>query len=401
MGQLRAMRNVCAFLMGLSLLAPGIAQAGKYTGTAQERASRKTGRRVVRELEVQLDGRGRLENAVVERQGDALVVRILRFEGEPDEGRFVEVLKGTPKRAKKVSLFEMRAMVGSRYPELVAVFDDPSPDETARGVRVMGHTDSGFRELFAETFLVPAPTRKAAHTVVLGDARPHFVFADVRGDAQTEIIWVTGPQTLVLPGAEADITYVIGAYRTVYMYNPKSSRFEKVAQREVVDFAAAKAVSAAKASSQVPKIWGTAQPFWGADGDLETSWNVRGPDAEGQTLTVRLKDSPKLQMIRVVPGCGASDQEWARHHRVERFRLTLGSGTRFIVDRASLSELPSGVQAMAEFPLQEGFGAQILIALKQPTRVPWVRFEILEAEESERPRSERVDEVCLSEISFH
>lgn len=395
------MRIVCALLMGLGLLAPGFAQAGKYTGTLQERAVRKTGRRVVRELELQLDGRGRPENAVVERKGDQLVVRILRFEGEPEEGKFVEVFKGTPVRAEKVSRFEARALAGSRHPELVVVLDDPSPDETALRVRVVGHTDSGIRELFAETFLVPAKRPKPAHTVVLGDARPHLVFADVRGDAQTEVVWTTGPQTLVLPGAESDITYVIGAYRTVYEYKKASKRFEKVAEREVVDFAAAKTISAAKASSQVPKIWGTAQPFWGADGDLETSWNVRAAGAVGQTLTVRLKDAPKVQMIRVVPGCGGSDLEWARHHRVERFRIVLGSGRRFVVDRASLSDLPSGVQAMAEFPLQEGFGAQILIALKQPSRLPWVRLEILEGEESERPRSERVDEVCLSEISFH
>jgi len=394
------MRITWAAALSLGLLAPNWAAAAKYTGTEAERAARKD-RQVVREMEVQLDGRGPQENALVERVGDRLVVRILRFEGDEDEGRFVEVLEGTPGRAKSVSRFEVRQMVGDRHPELVVVLDDPSPDETASSVRVIGHTDSGIRELFAETFLVPPSVEKNGRTVTLGDARPHFVFANVRGDAQEEVVWISGPQTLVLPGRDDDITYVIGAYRSVYAYQAGKAAFEKVAEREVVEFAGPKTVSAAKASAQVPKIWGTAQPFWGADGDLETSWNVPGKEAVGQSLTLKLKSSPKVRLIRVVPGCGASDAEWSRHHRVERFRVTLGSGQRFDVDRADLSELPRGVQAMAEFPLQEGFGGQILIALKQSTALPWARFKILEVEHSERPRRERVNEVCVSEISFH
>jgi len=388
------------FVLG-SAMAASPAFALDYTGSEQERAARKEGRAVVRELSVQLDGRGRPETAIVERRAGKLQVRVLRFEGEEDEGRFVELLAGTPKRAKTVSRFEVRAMVGDRHPELVAVFDDPSPDEIASSVRVVGHTEAGIQELFAETFLVPPEASSEGRTVRLGDARPHFVFANVRGDAQEEVVWISGPQTLRLPGEDGEITYVIGAYRTVYEYKAGKAAFEKVAEREVVEFSTPKAITEVKASAQVPKIWGTAQPFWGADGDLETSWNVPGDQAVGQTLTVRLKDSPEVRLIRVVPGCGASDAEWSRHHRVERFSLTLGSGQRFEIDRAVLSQRPRPVQAMAEFPLVEGFGAQILIALRSTVKLPWARLEILEIEKSERPRRERVDEVCLSEISFH
>lgn len=387
--------------LGLALLGASVpAAARKYTGSAQERAARPK-REVVRELEVQLDGRGPQENAIVEREGEALRVRIFRFEGEDDEGRFVEVLAGTPKRARRVSRFEVRPMVGSRHPELVAVFDDPSPDEIASAVRVVGHTPAGIQELFAETFLVPPKVKREGRVVSLGDARPRFVFADVRGDEQEEVVWISGAQTLELPGEGGKVTFVIGAYRTVYAFEEGKSAFAKVAEREVVDFAEAKRITEAKASAQVPKIWGTAQPFWGADGDLETSWNVPGDEAAGQTLTVRLADGPKVHLIRVVPGCGGSDAQWSRHHRLERFRLTLGSGQRFEVDRAVLSQRPRPVLAMAEFPLEEGFGGQILIALRSPARLPWARLEILEIEKSERPRRERVDEACLSEISFH
>ncbi|MCA9555282.1 MAG: hypothetical protein KC933_34940, partial [Myxococcales bacterium] len=346
---------------------------------------------------------GTRETAVVERIGGGrLVARVLRFEGDPEEGRFTEVVAGTPKKAKRVARFEARPMVGGPSPELVVVLEDPSPDEVAVSVRVIGATDAGLQELFADTFLVPPKAEAEGPEITFGDASPHVVFADVRGgDGQEEVVWYSGPQTLVLPGKDGPVRFVIGAYRSVFAFVPEKGRFERVAQGEVEDFAAAKAVSEVKASAQVPKIWGTSQPFWGADGDLETSWNVPAKEAKGQTLTVRLKGSPEVRMVRVVPGCGGSEVDWRRHQRISKFRVVLGSGQRFEVDRTALDELPAGVEAMGEFPLEEGFGAQVLIALKRPASTPWIRFEILGLEKPELRKGERVEEACLSEVSFH
>lgn len=106
-------------------------------------------------------------------------------------------------------------------------------------------------------------------------------------------------------------------------------------------------------------------------------------------------------MVRVVPGCGGSEVDWRRHQRISKFRVVLGSGQRFEVDRTALDELPAGVEAMGEFPLEEGFGAQVLIALKRPASTPWIRFEILGLEKPELRKGERVEEACLSEVSFH
>ena len=382
---------------------PSSALARKYRGSADEAAARKAGRALVKELDIDLDGDGRRETAVVERiSGGRLVVRVLRYEGDEDEGRFVEVVAGTPRKAKKVARFEARPMIGAPAPELVAVLEDPSPDEVAVSVRVLGATDAGLQELFAETFLVPREGRAAGARVELGDARPHVVFADVQGgDGQEEVVWVSGPQTLVLPGRAGPVTLTIGAYRTIYAFQAGKGRFEATADRDVEDFAAPKAVSEAKASAQVPKIWGTAQPFWGADGDLETSWNVPAAEAAGQALTVRLKGAPEVRLIRVVPGCGGSDADWRRHHRLSRIRLVLGSGLRFEVDRADLGAVPAGVEALGEFPLEEGYGAQVLIALERPVSVPWARLEIVSLDRPELPKGQRVEEACLSEISFH
>jgi hypothetical protein len=379
------------------------ALAKKYRGSEDELAARKAGRAVVKELDLDLDADGTRETAVVERlSGGRLVARVLRFEGDPEEGRFIEVVAGTPRKAKKVARFEARPMVGGPAPELVVVLEDPSPDEVAVTVRVIGATDAGIQELFADTFLVPPQAREDAPRIAFGDATPHLVFSDVRGgDGQEEVVWVSGPQSLALPGRNGPVSFTIGAYRTVYAYEAAKGRFEKVAEREVEDFAGAKAVTEAKASAQVPKIWGTAQPFWGADADLETSWNVPAGEAAGQTLTVHLKGSPEVRMIRVVPGCGASETDWRRHHRLEKFRVVLGSGVRFDVDRADLEALPAAVEAMGEFPLEEGFGAQVLVALKRPVSVPWARLEIVGLEKPDLPKGQRAEEACLSEISFH
>lgn len=377
---------------------PGSAGAAAYTGSEAERAARKTGRRVVRELDLDLDGRAPREIAVAERlRGGRLVVRILRPTEEDDV--FETVLEGTPQKADRVARFEARPMVGSSRPELVAVFDTKSPDETARALRIVGHDGRKIVELMAETFLVSAERPPEGRFVTLGEVRPHFVFANVRGDEAEEVVFVTGAQTLRLPGRSGQITYAIGAYRDVYAY--AEGRFTKVASREVVSFTDPKPVSKAKASAQVPKIWGTAQPFWGADGDLETSWNVPLAEAEGQTLTVRLKGAPAVKLVRVVPGCGGAEYEWDRHGQIEKFTLALGSGVRIEVDRGDVTRMSPAVEAMAEFPLEEGFGAQLLIALRDPAPLPWARLEIDGAVPGEPERGKPVPEVCLSEISFH
>jgi hypothetical protein len=163
----------------------------------------------------------------------------------------------------------------------------------------------------------------------------------------------------------------------------------------------ARAISDVEASSQVAKIWGTAQAFWAADDDLATSWNVASKSAVGQTLTVKLKSSAPIHMVRLVPGCGNSAEEWNRHDRIQSFRVLLGSGLRFEIDRKKLDQLPAGVKAVGEFPLEEGFGAQILVFLEDPQELPWAKLEITKVERAATAKKQAATEVCLSEISFH
>ena len=375
----------------------------RYRGSETEREARRTGRITVRELSVDLDGDGQIEVAVVESYRGLLRVRVLRPEDPDAPDRFVRIAEGTPKKAERVTRFEARPLVGGAPPEVLAVFEDPSPDEVRMSVGIIGRARGGIQEMFQHTFLLPAKTKEDGEGLVSwGDASPHYLVTDLERDGgDKEVVWIQGPQLLELKGRDRPISFVFGALRTVFRFDGDVERYQLVEKDALVEFVPPRSISGAEATTQVAKIWGTAQAFWGADGDLDTSWNVPFRGASRQSLTLQWNETHEIVLIRVVPGCGGSERNWRRHHRVRAFRVVLSSGARFEVDRARLTDLSPSVEAMGELPMGTGYGAQVLIALRRPQPVSWARFEIIRIERSTEPRKTRIDEVCLSEISFH
>lgn len=386
----------------VSLLAPATAGAS-YAGSPAEKAAAKKGAKLVREISLDLDGDGKNEIGAVEQVGGEMRVVVLQPTGsEEEEGGYRRVAESSRRAAKRVLRLEAQRLVGRAAPELLAIFEDPSPDETSLSVRIMSGTGRGIVEIFAHTFFLPAQTQRDGKVVSFGDASPHYTVEDVEnGDGDKEIIWVKEPNTLTLPGKDGPVTFVIGAVRTVFRYDEGKGRYEMAEKDQVVDFLPELPVSDVEASAQVAKIWGTAQAFWATDGDLATSWNVSSKGAVGQTLTAKLKGGGAVRMIRLVPGCGNSIEEWNRFDRVQGLRITLGSGQRFELDRRRLDPLPAGVKAVGEFPLEEGFGAQLLIFLDEPQELPWARLEITKVEKAQVPKKQAANEVCVSELSFH
>lgn len=388
-----------------SLLATS-AYAGPYADSPAAKQAKKEGRRVLREVAIDMDGDGTEEIAVVEQKGDNLRVVVLRATGAvDDEDRGYETLLATaPQRARRVIRLEPMRLVGRSAPELVAVIEEPSPDDSALTVIVVGADAGPHREMFRQTFFIPKNRAEDPNLVAFGDATPHYVVEDLDGkaDSDKEIVWTREGQKLRLEDKDKNpVTFVIGAYRTVYRYDPNKGVYRVDQDREVVDFLPPKTPYEVKASAQVSQIWGTAQPFWGTDGDLTTAWGVDRKGAVGQDLTVKFERREDVNLIRVVPGCAESAEAWETHDRIRKMKFELGSGVRFEIDTAKLDEVPDAVRAVQVFPLEGGFGQQVLVFLKRTQALPWAKVEIVQVDASRARRKDQTKIVCLSEISFH
>jgi hypothetical protein len=167
--------------MSLSLIIPLLALAAtpKYAESKAEKEARKTGRTVVRELAVDLDGDRHDEIAVVERdKSKAMRVAILRPDGDDDDPSFTEIASSTPRRADRLARLEAKDLTSDRLKEVIAVFEEQSPDDLVQHVRIMGKVPGGVGELFAQSFYVPKGAEVEGKTVALGDGTPRFAIQD-------------------------------------------------------------------------------------------------------------------------------------------------------------------------------------------------------------------------------
>lgn len=402
----------------LTLVLPAsLAQAAvRYTGSEAEGEAKSKGTAVVRELEADLDGDGTREIVVVERSADKTMrLRALRVGGDEDEPVFEQLAASTPRKADRLLRLEARELTGERGAEVIAVLEESSPDDIVQHVRILGRTPGGVGELFAQSFYTPRPAPADPRTVTLGDATPRFAIRELAATdgphARAEIAWVRGPQVLQLGIGKEPASVVIGAYEQVYRFQSGKGVFAADAAASVVDFAAPKPPYVVEASAQVPKIWGTAQAFWGADGDLATAWTAGGPKlGVGESMALSFRTPEEVQLLRIVPGCAGSAADWASHDRVRAFSVELSSGVRFELDRASWAkdpaavELPRPVRAVGDYPiLGEGgveVGRQILVLLREKAAIRSARIAVTQVEAG-KPAKGKAREVCIAEVSLH
>lgn len=392
---------------GLVLVAALAVAAPQYRGTPAHEAAVSAGREVVAELTVDVDGDFADEVAVVERDAKGRM-RLVVFEvaGTADERVFTQLLGTESRAAERLVRFEARQLVGHRAPEIIAVFEERTPDEAVQHVRIVGLTDGGVRQMFAHTFYL-SRSLVAPSVMVFGDATPRFDIEDidpVSEDSAAEIVWIREPQILELNDGPQPQRVVIGAYKTVFRYAEDKALFLASEEVAVEDFAPAKVEWEVEASRQRPKIWGTAQAFWATDGDLDTSWSIAGGNAAvGATLTVRFRVEEPVALARLVPGCARNADTWESHDRIEAFQLELSTGKRFEVDLARLETLEAGVAGAGVFPVEDGdrAGQQVLLLLAERQMVRWARITVLRVARSTAPKKRRVGEACLSELSFH
>jgi hypothetical protein len=419
------------FALGLTLavsgaLAPSAASAAKgaptYAGSAAEKARAAEGWKLVRELPVDLTGDKVAERVVVERAKDGkMIVRALVTRGEADELAFEELYASAPLRADRLAKLEARELTGDRVKEVVVSLEEGSPDDLLQRVLILGQRQDGIGELFSQSFSLPKDDAIEGGAVALGDASPRFAIRDLPSEdgapTRAELAWVRGPQTLTLGLGGKRANVVIGAYETLYTFDGARRAFVAGEAQRVVDFIPARKPYEVEASSQVSKVWGTAQAFWATDGNLETAWSVstkaRG---EGEWLEVRFKQPVEVSLVRMVPGCTRDEDTWRQGNRLVAFDVELSNGQRASIDRAKLDALPRSLEGAGEFPLASGegggFGAQLILLFKERAPVRWARVKLTRVEPAApaAPAGKRavpkapkgVDtETCISELSFH
>lgn len=404
----------CALPLAPAAAAP-VAGGVRYTGSSAAIDATTKGTALVRELAVDVDGDGAREIVVVERAADKTMrVRALRATGDEDEPEFQQLAASTPRKADRLLRLEARELTGERGTEVIAVFEESSPDDVGHHVRVLGRTPGGIGELFAQSFFTPKNASADPRQVQLGDATPRFAIRDLGAGQgphpRAEIAWVRGPQVLELPIGKEPTVAVVGAYEQVFRFQSGKGVFAADGSPVVVDFAPALVAYEVAASAQVPKIWGTAQALWGADGDLTTAWTAAGRKlGVGEWLSIALRTPEEVQLLRVVPGCAASPEAWAAHDRVRAFAVELSSGVRFELDRASWAkdkaiELPSAVRAVGDFPIMgdggKEVGRQILVLLRERAPLKNARLTVTQVEPG-KPARGQGREVCIAEVTLH
>ena len=405
---------VCVLVFGANRSA-NASPLPRYRGSAAEAVAAKAGWRTSKVLRVDLTGDGRRDYVVVltGARGLRLVaLSYVRGDAERRADAFRTEYEEQFAAATRVVRLESDFIAGDPSADLVAVVEAPSPDERAISARIVGRHRGRMKAFWKKSYLITSTEAAAAGgaRIALGDASPHFELEDRDRDGGKEIIWTLGPQIIEVRGRAGPVEFVVGARQTVLRFDAEQGvyrsaqpdRADEVDEGEsTVDFLPPHSPSEVEATQQVPKIWGTAQAFWGADGDLETAWTVRGVSAVGQALTLRFSERPKVSLIRVVPGCGAGKDDWQRYVPLERFVIQLSTGLRFELQADGGGPWPNGVRGIGVFPLGGNFGRQILIFLEDPKQVAWGRLEVQSLGRRKRRSKGRIDEVCVSEVSFH
>lgn len=291
-----------------------------------------------------------------------------------------------------VSAHEGAFVLQGARSQLLVLWQRSTPDEDVRVAEVWDETG----ELrWSKTFVLPqaespAPTARK-YDFAFGPADP-----EVRFEARPEprLVWRVQPRVVKARGRSGEVALAVGADRILYSPGPTGM----VEERSYRDFLPPHAIESVEATQQLSPAAGPADPVWAIDGDLTTAWSLRPQRTyDDARLTLRLAESKPIRVIRIVPGCAASADAWARNPTLARATLAIGGRLDLVYEADGA--LPPGVRAIGEYPLPDG-GEQVFIFLAAPRTASWVEI----GWEAHRPQQRgrgRVAKTCLSEISLH
>ncbi len=390
-------QKACLFFL-ICATSPAAAQpvVETFHGSEAFRDFRLAGYEMLDEKRVDLDADGLSDSLVVERSVGGIGLSAWRA---GDKGDYTLLSREPPIESDSVKRFVTIKLDGRSRAVLLDVCED-SPDEADHGLRFFLLGTKGLRKLIETRYLVTHPEeeagRAARRVVDLGGVSPGPQIRP-RGSDWPEILVRHDPKLVYVPGRSDKKTwFVIGIRERVF-----EAQGGKYLQREdrYLDFLTLLAPANLTATSRLPSstaLWDVKSL---ADGVLSTGW-VEGRPGSGvsESVTLSFKQAEPVRLVRLVPGCAASREEWEARNRVVRFSIMFEDGIVVPIERGGSSKLDPRIEAYGDFSLPgQDFGKQTMVFFAEPIRSGWVKITI---EGVERGGSTE-DETCISEISVH
>jgi len=386
------------FLLVCAIAKPAAAQPAVETfhGSEAFRDFRLAGYEMLDEKRVDLDADGLKDSLVVESSSGGIGLSAWHAD---DKGDYALLSREPPIEADSVTRFEKIELDGRTAAVLLDVCEE-SPDEADHGLRLFLLGTKGPRKLIETRYLVTHPEeeagRAARRVIDLGGVAPGPQIRQP-GSNWPEIVVRHDPKLVSVPGRSDQKTwFIIGIRERVF-----EAQGGKYLQREdrYLDFLTPLAPVNLTATSRLP----SSEALWDvksvADGMLSTGW-VEGRPGSGvsESVTLSFKQAEPVRLVRLVPGCAGSREDWEARNRVKRFSIMFENGVVVPIERGGSSKLDPRIEAYGDFSLPGlDFGKQAMVFFTEPIRSGWVKITIEDVERG----SSTEDETCISEISAH
>ena len=350
-----------------------------FTGSAAYRALRRSGREVVAEREVDLDGDGRADTLVVARRPAGLDLAAYRRQGP---GRYALLTRSAPLAGDQLARLEPLAL-GRRAGWLLDVVED-SPDEADHRLALFVANPAGLARVFSGRWRQPHPEQQAGRAAedrldLGGLALGLELQAAPAGDGWPRLILRDAPEELLFGAAGRPALRVRVGVRERHFVH-RGARY--VEHEEVF-----RSYLQPVAVERVEPLADREAPAGGAiahviDGSPATSWRT----AAGSGLELSLAGAARVRALRLVSGCAGAG-------RVTRFGLQLDGGPRHPVDASAPGRLAAPLAAVGDYRLAGRAAAgQTLVFFAAPQALERLELRI----EALAPAG---GEACLIELT--
>jgi len=387
---------VLVLLGGLAGRVTAQDEAPMFHGSEAYRDFRLAGYDLVDEKMIDIDSDGLLDALVVERSEQGLGFSAWLA---VEEGDYKLLSRAPASQANSVARFEKVKLNDNDVAILLDVYED-SPDEADHAVRLFLLNSGGFRQVFSDSYRIlhseEDAGRPARRVVNLGEAKVGLRLG-ARKSNWPRIIVSHDPKLISVRGRQGRRSwFVIGIRERIY--DEERGKYVKTTER-YLDFLEMIRPVNLTATSHLP----SSESMWEVksltDGKLKTGWIEGQPGpGKGESATLSFKDKVPIRLVRVVPGCAGSADDWQHRNRVSRFSLMFEGGIMVHVDRGEAAEPDQRVEANDDFALPGlGFGVQTMVFFSEPILSRWVKLTIEEVE----PGGAGGDESCIAEMSVH